>query len=275
MKVNILLSTYNGEQYLKEQVKSIQDQTYRDWQLLIRDDGSTDGTVEIIQELVAQDERIRFINQGAIENLGVIKSFHALLKYEKADLYCFSDQDDVWLPEKITLQVAEAAKHPQEVPLLVYTDLKVVDENLNVQHESMIRTQSDHANTELIQELTENTVTGGVAMINHALAELWTGQENHALLMHDWYLALLATAFGKLIYIDHRQNCTVSTVAMFWGLVPLENGSKTGFALIFFLLNIGISLSPVKNKQKIYWICLSVPKLKKSLKTLLPLWTYR
>ena len=125
-----------------------------------------------------------------------------LLKYEKADLYCFSDQDDVWLPEKIALQVAEAAKHPQEVPLLVYTDLKVVDENLNVQHESMIRTQSDHANTELIQELTENTVTGGVAMINHALADLWTGQEKHALLMHDWYLALLATAFGKLIYID-------------------------------------------------------------------------
>ena len=91
---------------------------------MIRDDGSTDGTVEIIQELVAQDERIRFINQGAIENLGVIKSFHTLLKYEKADLYCFSDQDDVWLPEKIALQVEEAGKHPQEEPLLVYTDLK-------------------------------------------------------------------------------------------------------------------------------------------------------
>lgn len=81
--------------------------------------------------------------------------------------------------------------------MLVYTDLKVVDENLNVQHESMIRTQSDHANTELIQELTENTVTGGVAMINHALAELWTGQENHALLMHDWYLALLKNCLWK------------------------------------------------------------------------------
>ena len=50
-------------------------------------------------------------------------------------------------------------------------------------------TQSDHANTELIQELTENTVTGGVAMINHALAELWTGEEKYDLLMHDWYLA--------------------------------------------------------------------------------------
>ncbi len=250
MKVNILLSTYNGEQYLKEQVKSIQDQTYQDWQLLIRDDGSTDGTVEIIQELVAQDERIRFINQGAIENLGVIKSFHALLKYEEADFYCFSDQDDVWLPEKIALQVAEATKHPQEEPLLVYTDLKVVDENLNVQHESMIRTQSDHANTELIQELTENTVTGGVAMINHALAELWTGQEKHALLMHDWYLALLAAAFGNSSILISQQNCTVSTVAMFWVLVPLENGSKTGFAPTFFLLNIGILSNPVKNGSK-------------------------
>ena len=64
------------------------------------------------------------------------RAFHALLKYEEADFYCFSDQDDVWLPDKIALQVAEAEKHPQEEPLLVYTDLKVVDENLNVQHEA-------------------------------------------------------------------------------------------------------------------------------------------
>lgn len=202
MKVNILLSTYNGEQYLKEQVESIQQQTYQNWQLFIRDDGSSDGTVAVIQGLVAQDPRIHFINENQIENFGVIKSFHTLLKYEKADLYCFSDQDDVWLPDKIALQVAEAEKYPQDKPLLFYTDLKVVDENLTVRHESMIRTQSDHANTELVQELTENTVTGGVAMINHALAELWTGQEAHELLMHDWYLGLLASAFGKLVYID-------------------------------------------------------------------------
>ena len=61
---------------------------------------------------------------------------------------------------------------------MVYTDLKVVNQDLEVLHESMIRTQSDHANTELVQEMTENTVTGGVSLINHALAELWTGEEN-------------------------------------------------------------------------------------------------
>ena len=202
MKVNILLSTYNGQEYLRQQIESIQAQTFQDWRLLIRDDGSSDGTPDVIRDLASQDERICFINEEQRINLGVIKSFHALLKYEDADYYLFSDQDDLWLPDKVALQVAEAQKHEPEIPLLVYTDLKVVNENLEVQHESMIRTQSDHANTELIQELTENTVTGGVALINHALAQLWTGQESYPLLMHDWYLGLLASTFGKLVYID-------------------------------------------------------------------------
>ena len=100
------------------------------------------------------------------------------------------------------MQLAEADKYDSSQPLLVYTDLKVVDQELQVVHESMIRTQSDHANTELVQELTENTVTGGVSMINRALAQLWTGKEEHELLMHDWYLGLLAAAFGNLVYID-------------------------------------------------------------------------
>ena len=108
------------------------------------------------------------------------------------------------MPEKIELQLKEAEKYDNTLPLLVYMDLKVVDQELNVVHESMIQTQSDHANTELLQELTENTVTGGVSMINQALADLWTGQEEYDLLMHDWYLALLATAFGKLVYIDKQ-----------------------------------------------------------------------
>ena len=200
----IMLSTYNGNKYIREQLDSLYSQKDVEIHILVRDDGSKDDTVEILKEYRQKYGKMTIYRD---KNVGAAMSFHILMKYAYNDFsnynyYAFSDQDDVWLPEKIALQVAEATKHPQEEPLLVYTDLKVVDENLNVQHESMIRTQSDHANTELIQELTENTVTGGVAMINHALADLWTGQEKHALLMHDWYLALLATAFGKLIYID-------------------------------------------------------------------------
>ncbi|MCK4025125.1 glycosyltransferase family 2 protein [Streptococcus iners] len=200
MKVNILMSTYNGQQFLAEQIRSIQEQTFSDWTLLIRDDGSSDQTKDLLQDFARQDSRIRLIDVEEQNNLGVIKSFHRLVQYEKADYYFFSDQDDVWLPDKLEVSLQEARLYPTDQPLMVYMDLTVVNQDLQVMTESMIRSQSHHANTQLVQELTENTVTGGVAMINHTLAELWSETED--ILMHDWYLALLASALGKLVFID-------------------------------------------------------------------------
>ena len=200
MKVNILMSTYNGRQFLAEQIRSIQDQSYTDWTLFIRDDGSSDNTKEILKDFEHQDSRIHLIDNDKSDNLGVIKSFHKLVNHDRADYYFFSDQDDVWLPNKLELSLKEAQNHPADLPLMVYMDLKVVNQDLEIMTESMVKSQSHHANTELVQELTENTVTGGVAMINHALAEMW--QETDDILMHDWYLALLASAFGNLVFID-------------------------------------------------------------------------
>ena len=200
MKVNILMSTYNGQQFLAEQIRSIQDQSYTDWTLFIRDDGSSDNTKEILKDFDRQDSRIHLIDSDKSDNLGVIKSFHKLVNHDRADYYFFSDQDDVWLPNKLELSLKEAQNYLADLPLMVYMDLKVVNQDLKIMTESMVKSQSHHANTELVQELTENTVTGGVAMINHALAEMW--QETDDILMHDWYLALLASAFGNLVYID-------------------------------------------------------------------------
>lgn len=200
MKVNILMSTYNGQQFLAEQIRSIQDQSYTDWTLFIRDDGSSDNTKEILKDFERQDGRIHLIDSDKSDNLGVIKSFHKLVNHDRADYYFFSDQDDVWLPNKLELSLKEAQNYLADLPLMVYMDLKVVNQDLEIMTESMVKSQSHHANTELVQELTENTVTGGVAMINHALAEMW--QETDDILMHDWYLALLASAFGNLVFID-------------------------------------------------------------------------
>ena len=198
MRVNILMSTYNGEKFVAEQVESIQKQTYTDWHLLIRDDGSTDKTCEILADFVSTDSRIKLIRA---ENVGVIKSFHELVKNNlDADFYFFADQDDYWLPEKLTVMLEEANKHDNRKPIMYYSDLKVTDKALKVTSQSMIRSQSDHANTRLVQELTENTVTGGASMINHELAQLW--QTTNDVIMHDWYLALVAAALGELIYID-------------------------------------------------------------------------
>lgn len=200
MKVNILMSTYNGQQFLAEQIRSIQEQSYTDWTLFIRDDGSSDNTKEILKDFEHQDSRIHLIDSDKSDNLGVIKSFHKLVNHDRADYYFFSDQDDVWLPNKLELSLKEAQNYLADLPLMVYMDLKVVNQDLEIMTESMVKSQSHHANTELVQELTENTVTGGVAMINHALAEMW--QETDDILMHDWYLALLASAFGNLVFID-------------------------------------------------------------------------
>ncbi|CYV01025.1 glycosyltransferase family 2 protein [Streptococcus suis] len=200
MKVNILMSTYNGQQFLAEQIRSIQEQTFSDWTLLIRDDGSSDQTKDLLQDFARQDSRIRLIDVEEQKNLGVIKSFYRLVHYDQADYYFFSDQDDVWLPDKLAVSLQEAQSYPTEQPLMVYMDLTVVNQDLQIMTESMIRSQSHHANTQLVQELTENTVTGGVAMINHSLASLWTKTED--IIMHDWYLALLASALGTLVFID-------------------------------------------------------------------------
>ena len=200
MKVNILMSTYNGQQFLAEQIRSIQEQSYTDWTLFIRDDGSSDNTKEILKDFEHQDSRIHLIDSDKSDNLGVIKSFHKLVNHDRADYYFFSDQDDVWLPNKLELSLKEAQNYLADFPLMVYMDLKVVNQDLEIMTESMVKSQSHHANTELVQELTENTVTGGVAMINHTLAEMW--QETDDILMHDWYLALLASAFGNLVFID-------------------------------------------------------------------------
>ena len=119
MKINILMSTYNGEQFFAEQIESIQKQTVKDWTLYIRDDGSSDTTPEIIKHYAQLDSRIVFINADNRENFGVIKNFYTLLKHSKADYYFFSDQDDIWLEDKLAVTLAEAEKYDSQKPLLV------------------------------------------------------------------------------------------------------------------------------------------------------------
>lgn len=129
--VNILLSTYNGEKYLAEQIESILDQTFKGWTLLIRDDGSNDGTSEIIKGYESKDARIKFINKNKIENIGIHKSFKSLAKFSDADWYFLCDQDDVWLPNKIE-NMLNYTEGKSEEAKLVYSDLTTVDSNLNI-----------------------------------------------------------------------------------------------------------------------------------------------
>ena len=130
-KVDILLATYNGEQYLREQLDSIMCQTYSNFRLLISDDCSSDSTKEILEEYVEKDKRIIVFSQE--KNLGVVKNFEFLLKRVENKYFMFSDQDDIWNENKIekSIKVIEETKSD-----LVYSDLEVVDSSLNVTYSS-------------------------------------------------------------------------------------------------------------------------------------------
>ncbi len=214
MKIRILLSTYNGEKYLREQLDSIISQTYKDWELTIRDDGSTDGTLQLLEQYCKKDSRIEIIKG---QNVGVIQSFYELVKYKVADFYFFCDQDDVWFPEKIDRVAKETRKYDNTRPILYYNDLRVVDSSLSTIRERMINTVGKTpASGKLIQELLRNSVTGCASAINHVLAELWDTTDE--IIMHDYFLAQIASITGDLVFIDEALQFYRQHESNVWGI---------------------------------------------------------
>jgi glycosyltransferase involved in cell wall biosynthesis len=225
--VDILLATYNGADFLGEQLDSLLRQTCRDWQLLIRDDGSEDRTLTIIESYIASRPGQIYLLKDNHRALGAAGNFAKLIKYSQAEYTLFCDQDDVWLKEKLELslkriQELEAA-HGKATPLLVHTDLKVVDKNLTTlansfwQHQNLDPSTGKQWNRLLVQ----NVVTGCTTIINRALREVAMPIPGAAI-MHDWWLALVASLLGRVEFIDqptilYRQHGHNDTGAKKWG----------------------------------------------------------
>jgi glycosyltransferase involved in cell wall biosynthesis len=205
--VDILLATYNGEKYLREQLDSILWQNHRDWRLIIRDDCSHDGTLAIINEFRAQNpDKILLLDVNGT-NLGVVRNFSHLLDNATADYVMFCDQDDVWLPHKISVtldKMHELEKAPGlREALLVFTDLTVVAEDGDtVLADSVWNYQQlDPGNvTHLNRLLLQNIPTGCTVMINRALRDKAAPIPADAA-MHDWWLTLVAAVFGSIGYL--------------------------------------------------------------------------
>jgi hypothetical protein len=217
--VEVLLATFNGERYLREQIDSILAQDYPDLLVLARDDGSTDRTVEILNEYAASySDRVRVYAGG--DPTGHPKlNFLCLMKASTAEYLCFSDQDDVWLPGKVSL-VKRAMqrledRYGETTPLLVFTDLRVVDERLETLNPSLwkragVRIENIH---HLARVLSENVVTGCTVMINRSMRDLAVQMPDDAE-MHDWWIALLSAVFGAaeatpqatVLYRQHANN---------------------------------------------------------------------
>lgn len=203
--IDILISTYNSKTFIKEQIKSLLSQIHINWYLIIRDDGSKNNTFEIVEKYTSNYPEKIVLTKDNSQNLGACQSFSKLLQYSTADYIMFCDQDDVWLPEKIELtlnKITELETKYKDKPILVHTDLKVVDKDLNILADSFWKYQNLNPRLKGLHHLlVQNNVTGCTVMINKKLKELASPIPPEAI-MHDWWLALVASAFGIIDYIE-------------------------------------------------------------------------
>lgn len=225
--IDILLATYNGAAYLPEQLASLAAQTFTDWRVILRDDGSSDGSPDLVRRWAeAGGHRLVVIEDGRA-NLGAKDNFAALIAASNAPYFACCDQDDVWLPHKLermlgAVQSAEAEASAAR-PVLAYSDLEVVDAGLHPIHPSFrayTSLQQPREGREVIDLMTQNVVTGCASLGNAALRLAALPVPSEAA-MHDWWLALVAAATGRLVDVPaatilYRQHGSNVVGAMRW-----------------------------------------------------------
>jgi glycosyltransferase involved in cell wall biosynthesis len=204
--IEVVLPTYNGVLYLETQIASIYNQTLRPERVLLRDDGSSDGTQSLICQL--QQRYGAWLQVLPVDgNLGCVANVNRLLQATKAPYVALADQDDFWFPQKLEqsfkrLQQMEE-QYGSETPLLVHSDLELVDKDGTPLGYSYIERQHlDPLRTASIDLALTNVVTGCTVLLNRALLEKALPIPFQAV-MHDWWLALVASAFGRIELLAH------------------------------------------------------------------------
>lgn len=204
--IAILLATYNGALFLRELIDSLLCQTFTDWHLYIHDDGSADGTKDIIKSYVqAHPTKITLLEyprQGS-----ACANFFSLLEAVDAPYYMFCDQDDVWLPEKVEKtfrRMQELEKQSPGCPIIVHSDLMLVDESLRTLDTSFIRNQQIKlAAIKTFEDYSAtNTVTGCTMLFNN-LTKQCIKRPYEKAIMHDaWICLSVSSQQGIIDFID-------------------------------------------------------------------------
>lgn len=202
----VLLSTYNGERYLSQQLDSLMQQVNTELQILIRDDGSRDSTQTIIRDYVNKcPQQIRYISG---ENLGARESFFELIKHAKDSLdqfecFAFCDQDDIWEQNKLERAVELLSYESESIPLMYCSSTQMVDSNLVP---IGIWPPPPKKGANLYNALVENIAVGCTTVLNRRAMQLISSHfPNHIdqIIMHDWWAYLCVSSFGKIIFDEH------------------------------------------------------------------------
>jgi glycosyltransferase involved in cell wall biosynthesis len=248
-RIAVLLSTYNGESFIAAQLESLLAQTHQNLVIIVRDDGSSDSTPQLLKDYAQGfPDKFHIIEEEPV-NYGPSGSFSVLCEYLLANksllgfnhvIACFCDQDDVWVKEKLELQLECYLQIDgcDSKPVLVHSDLEVVDQNLDNVADSFIAYQGLEIERNRFPHLVvSNLVTGCTALFNEALLDAALPVPKNAV-MHDWWFAMTATAFGELVFIPsplvrYRQHGR-NTI----GAKQRENSEATGRDLVRRFLSL-------------------------------------
>lgn len=193
--VMVLMSTYNGEKFLRDQIESILKQEKVSVKLLVRDDGSSDETQSILKEY---EERGK-LKWYSGENLKSARSFMDLLKQsEDSDYYAFSDQDDFWLPEKLYQAVKRIESQGKNVPALYYSKTILVDRDLKKINQS----REVYRFTTLNSAVISSNATGCTFCFNKKLRDMANIYAPDYQIMHDGWLHKICLALDGYVYFD-------------------------------------------------------------------------
>lgn len=227
VKIQILMSTYNGEEYLEEQLNSILNQTEQSFKLIIRDDGSKDNTIKILKEYYQKyPNKIELILDN---NIGARDSFLFLLKKVdlKSEFYALADQDDVWKENKLerALECINKKKNQkfEKNGILYCSSYDFVDENLKFIRKGPIKTEKYLLDTRnsIYQAMVWGCTSVFTKEVLLKIREKSYSNEN--IIMHDVWLYLVASKFSVIIYDEestllyrqHGKNLTFNLASFF------------------------------------------------------------
>lgn len=203
--VAVIVSTYNGEKYIREQLDSIIKQTYKNVDIYVRDDNSKDNTMQILKEYEKEKKIIRL---KTTKNLGYPEAFYEIMRnIGKYDYYAFSDQDDVWYEDKIERAVKMLNKTNSKKPTLFFANYEVCDENLNLIRKSVGPKEQPKFNYSLFSSVG----LGFTYVLNHEAFELVLNNRSKKNVTKDVWIGMLCGAFGTLCFdskccAKHRRN---------------------------------------------------------------------
>jgi glycosyltransferase involved in cell wall biosynthesis len=197
-KVEILLSSYNGERYIDTQLESIFSQTYKNITVSVRDDGSSDDTINILNNYKRKFKNLKI---KASNNVGPTESFFQLLKDVDSDsLYvAFADQDDLWFDDKISKAIECIQDLDPCIPVLYCSNVSLTDSELNITKDRRWDKDLVHS---FYNALLENFVQGCTIVLNRAAVELINSRtrDSKDIILHDWWIYLTCSMFGLIVY---------------------------------------------------------------------------